>query len=277
MNAPLTETTNFGLDKIARYKWTVSDKPGVMMEIDKTELVVDASYQRTVSDRDGKVLRMASEWSWVACGAIIVGMRDGVAYVIDGQHRVMAAMKRSDIKKLPCVVFESEAPKDEATAFLRANRNRKPMTTIQAFNALVTSGDEHAVKANELIKQTGRPMARKSSATTFSAPGVVIDCIRQDEQALRRIWPIIVEACKGEAITQSIIQGLFYIETHIEGDSLTNPRWRSRVIKIGATGMAQGIQKARAFYENGGAKIFAAGILECLNKHVRGDKLELRK
>lgn len=272
----LNEQTQQGVDKVARYGWTVTDKPGVMMEINKRELVVDADYQRHVAGKDGKVLRIAAEWSWVACGAIIVGMRYGTAYVIDGQHRVLAAMKRSDITKLPCIVFETLDKKEEAGAFLRANRNRKPMTTIQAFNALVTSGDQHAVKAATLIEATGRAMERKSSPTTFSAPGAVMQCIKENEGAINRVWPLIIDACDGYRITNEIILGLFYIESRLDGrESLSTQPWRGKVLRLGASGLTHAIDRARAFYTKGGARIYAAGIVEAINKGAKTNRLEM--
>ena len=98
--------------KIDRYKWTVKDETGEIRQLNKSVLKVDHEYQRNASER--KVLALANSWSWVACGAIVVGQRDSTYWVIDGQHRVLAARRRADIEMLPCLIFQSDGVASEA-------------------------------------------------------------------------------------------------------------------------------------------------------------------
>lgn len=102
----MNELTPLGLDKVQRYGWTMQDKQGEQRQINKNLLLVNDDYQRTASA--SKILEIASEWSWIGCGVIIVAKRDGSYWVIDGQHRVLAAKRRSDIKEMPCLVLMSK-------------------------------------------------------------------------------------------------------------------------------------------------------------------------
>jgi len=84
--------TTFGnqsktLTKVDRYGWTIKDQPGFMKEINKSLLNVDMQYQRHANK--SKVLTISSEWSWIACGVVVVAFRDGKYWVMDGQHRVI--------------------------------------------------------------------------------------------------------------------------------------------------------------------------------------------
>jgi len=89
-----------GKSKIERYGWTVQDGQGELRLISKHDLAVDyASYQRIANN--AKTLVLARDWSWIACGALIVASRGGALHVVDGGHRLVAAMKRDDITMLP--------------------------------------------------------------------------------------------------------------------------------------------------------------------------------
>ena len=137
------------VDKIERYGWTYRDEPGELKYINKNLLEIDESYQRT-HNRE-KARSMASAWSWVACGTIIVGYRCGVYFVIDGQHRVIASRFRSDIIELPCIVFKTEDREEEASGFLNANTLRKPVRIIDKYKALLVAKDDLALYIKDVL------------------------------------------------------------------------------------------------------------------------------
>ena len=149
------------MTKIERYGWVVKDTPGVMMLIDKQELRVNHEYQRQLIA--SKVSDMSACWSWVACGTITVGIRDRVAWVLDGQHRVAAAMRRADITNLPCIVFDLDSVADEAKGFLSTNRLRGQMTSVDHFRAELVAGNavaklfDDACKELELVITSSSP------------------------------------------------------------------------------------------------------------------------
>jgi hypothetical protein len=113
-----------GTDKVARYGWTVTDEPGVLRMLHKDHLLVPAEYQRDANE--DKVRKIASEWSWLSFGAVIVGHRGGKYYTIDGQHRVLAAKRRSDVGEVPCVVFKTttSAPRHADSSASTAGASR---------------------------------------------------------------------------------------------------------------------------------------------------------
>ena len=135
-----------GSDMVDRYKWVVKDKQGELSMVNKNLLSIDPTYQRKASQ---ELL------SWLESGRGLVGVitisrRNNTLYVVDGQHRVMAAMKRSDITHLPAIIFENDAVKAEAQAFINSNVNRGSLKMIEKFNALLRAGDKHAERFNLL-------------------------------------------------------------------------------------------------------------------------------
>lgn len=259
-----------GVSKRERYNWTTIDKPGEFAMIEKHSLKVDQSYQRKHSDT--KINKMASEWSWVACGAISIALRhDGEWYVMDGQHRVLAALKRDDIIKLPCMVFDVEELADEARGFLATNINRKAMTMVDRFKAMLMTEDHYARVVNELVISTGRHVGLGGTPNAFSAVQITLQCAREDEAALRRIWPMIAELCTDKRVIQHLIAGMWYLERHMRpGESLSSTRWRNRIIQVGYEAVLASIDQSAAFYGGGkGLKNCALGIVQAINKGLR--------
>lgn len=265
--------TNSKMTKVDRYNWKMADSPGVLRMVDKGDLVVDHTYQRNTNE--AKLAAIARAWSWIACGAIVVADRDGTLFVVDGQHRVFAARKRSDISALPCIIFKTQHQNEEAEGFLRGNRGRKPITSVEAFRALVTVGNKEALVVQELLQQAGKTAGEGVSPGVVKCVGVIQKWAQANEPALRRVWPLIVAASAGQQINQRVVEGLLYIETHLaDGKSLLDKELHRRTMKIGASGLLSGAAKASAYFSGGGAKVWAAGMIDALN-HGCKNRVEL--
>src|ERR1700686_676187 len=129
-----------GDDKVERYGWKMRDRPGELCEINKRDLKIDIAYQRSL--KRARVLDMAQDWSWVACGAVVVALRQpGEWFVVDGQHRVAAALLRSDIERIPCIAYAAEDLRQEAQGFIDTNTKRGSMTLADRFKALIITKD----------------------------------------------------------------------------------------------------------------------------------------
>jgi hypothetical protein len=270
------ETVGAGkITKIDRYKWQVQDEPGIQQMVNKHRLLVDKEYQRNTNDM--KVLTLAREWSWIACSSITVALRDGEYYVVDGQHRVAAAMRRSDITELPCLVFKTAGIAVEAKGFLAANTQRKPMYSSEKFKALVVTESTEALLVQELAAQAGRHISRDTSPSTIGCIGLLLRLAKANPATLQKMWPMLTDVCKGYNLHERIVDGLMYLETNMpEGESLTDRKWRSRIEKVGYAALLDAAAKASAFYSRGGAKVWALGMLEAINKGLR-ERLEINQ
>lgn len=267
--APRANETNTrtGISKIRQYNWLgLKDKPGELVWLNKVTLRVDHSYQRALSLR--RTLGIASAWSWLRCGVIIVAKRHGdqVLYVVDGQHRVLAALKRDDIKELPCIVFETEDAKEEAGGFYDVNTGRRMPTSLEKWNAQLLRGDPNTLLADRLITSSGRVVAVSTGPTQVRCLTAILRAVEESREELLRVWPLIVEVCRGQAMHERIFEGLLWLERKLpEGESLTERRWRERVLRLGAEGLLGAANRAATFYAKGGLQGMGC-------RHVGGDE-----
>jgi hypothetical protein len=141
-------------------------------------LMVDKSYQRlaTVPASKRIVERIKEAWDWRLCAPLTVSHRaEGEApgyYVIDGQHRLMAAEERGDIEELPCIVSVFEGVEDEARCFVSINTVRKMPSRLDRLHAECRTGDADALALAEVVEDAGLRLARTPSWQTW-APGEV--------------------------------------------------------------------------------------------------------
>lgn len=269
------ERTHTGVDKVARYGWVMKDTQGTFRMIHKRLLNVNREvYQREATKN--KVKELASNWSWVSCGALIVASREGIYWVIDGQHRKLGADKRSDITDLPCMVFDVVDVKDEARAFLDTNANRKPVSAIAKFRAQVVAGDPAAELVRATLDLAGLRMNGGSSdARVFSGVAKAMHLAQVNPEGFIIAMKLCGElAADGDCPIQAkLLDALHYIHLRVKG-GLEEPRLRKRIKQLGAHKLVEGANKAAAYYAAGGAKVWADGMMQTIN-HGLQNKIAL--
>jgi hypothetical protein len=263
-NITTVDTVHSGISKVERYGWKVVDDEGKPQKISKTLLLVDSEYQRQTTE--AKVARIAKEWSWIACGVLIVADRDGKYYVVDGWHRKSAADRRSDIDELNCLVFKTEDVADEALAFYRIQKNRKAMSAVDSFRAQLAYGDKTAMKIERLAARAGREIKDSESGKAIKGVSAIASCLKTDADALERLWPLMTELFAGQKWQVHIMLALHYIERNLDDATLTKSKWKNRILGIGTKGLSEAIRAAMVFYKKGGAKVGAEGVRQALNK-----------
>lgn len=261
------EHVGISTTKIERYGWKVSDEPGVLQEIDKNDLFIETEYQR--KPLKDKIIKIAADWSWVACGVIIVGLRNGKYWIIDGNHRVLAAKKRADIIKLPCIVFVIESIREEARGFVGANTNRKPITGLQKFKAEVIAENITATYVNNLMSQFNIKIERaKGTERTIASISCLLKYARKDRPAFEAVIRIIDKLFGEAKIDKALIEGLFYIHDNCEKD-LNDELMQKRLIKVGVKKLNSSIFKATLFFESRSGKACGHGIFIAINRNIQ--------
>jgi hypothetical protein len=189
----------------------------------------------------------------------------------------MAALKRSDIDELPCLVFASEEARDEAVAFRDTNKERRPITTFEQWNAELTAQDWATLYVNALITNSGRVPADQARPNSVRCLSSLVSAARNNREELDRLWPLITRLCEGAVLHERLFQALMYLECNLdEGQSLTNSRWAQKLLKIGHKGILDATARASAFYAKGGPKVWALGVMQELNKGSRVNVLAMR-
>jgi hypothetical protein len=252
------------VSKIARYGWVVADNPGEFIMVDKKDLNVDHSYQRE-KIVVGKVRQIASHWSWAGCGCILVAMRrDGSFWVFDGQHRVLAAKTRADIKQLPCMVFECVDVRQEAAGFLVSNAERKPVGALDKFKALVMTGNDAAKIVSDVFDTLG------ISVTSDPHQARQLKCVSKclvlaERNAEVFEWALrsTIEVCGDNPVHRDILDGLFWIETKY--GLCGTARFDEALAKASRADILASIAKFAAAEGKRGERVCGTGILKVLN------------
>lgn len=257
------------VDKAKKFGWTTVDEPGIPFLADKNKLHICTTYQRTFINEQ-RVLALAAEWSWLACGSLIVSERDGKFWVIDGQHRAIAAMRRSDITELPTLVFRLTSEEEEAKAFYRVNCVRGSVSAYDKLRAQVAYHDPLAVDSIALMEQEGYKPSQSESAHSIRCIAAFLSVMKSDRGVLLKVWPLIAQLHDGLMIRKKVFQALVYIAKN-GSDDVTAPAWRERVLRHGLNTISDAIDRGNMLYSGKGARISAIATLEIINKGVRAN------
>jgi hypothetical protein len=273
------DTLKSGKSKIERYGWRPPiDQPGEFLWLDKTVIKVDnENYQRNPKGAT-VVTKIAADWSWVACGAIAVALRDdGNYYAMDGQHRLLAALRREDIRQMPCMVFLVSKVEEEAQGFLRVNTGRKPLSGIERFRAKVTSGNPVTMKVDHLLRLYGyRVTDSTDSKHGVKCVTLLTALAERDADALRAVLMIYRDAFDSRAVREKVAAAIAEIYFRRAAD-VNSKRFVQRCAAVGHSAISEAVNKAAAYYARGGARVFAEGAANALNKGLRSPIVDVEK
>lgn len=258
-----------GPSKVEQFWSPIPDRPGEFRLIHKTRLSVDDSYQR--DERKEKALAFARNWSWRACGVVVVSERDdGTMCVIEGQHRVCAAHKRDDIDMLPCMVFKGVSVAQEASDFITINTQRSGVGAHDKFKALLAAGDLLADEVVRLCRECGRDAMQDKGPFSVRPIGAVMRCAQKDMRAFREVMPVLCKVSEGQGIDNRLALGFFELERRLfaSGGGFSNRRLRERAMSKPAGEYLDEIKRAQSFYKRGGDRVFASAILQIINKNL---------
>lgn len=264
------EKTPVGADKVKRYGWTQDDVPGQLAQIDKNLLNIDYDYQR--NPHEANIKAMSSAWSWIKCGTITVAERDGKFWVVDGQHRVLAAMRRSDISNLPCLVFKTKGQAEEAKPF--GEQGGIPLRSVEKYKALLVSGDSAAVFVDGVIRSCGLRVENNDSNESIQCIRTILVEAGKNREAARNAIVCAAALCANRCrVTDRMIKGLSYLDQHIEG-GLKNKSIFNRIVSIGPARITEAFNTIMN-YKQLSPRSCAEAILEAIN-YRKHDKYEMK-
>ncbi|AWN51422.1 DUF6551 family protein [Methylobacterium sp. 17Sr1-1] len=196
-----------------------TSKPEVTW-IKPTELLVDAAYQRDLSDPSLRLIRRIIErWDWRRFKPPIVAWTDDGLEVIDGQHSAIAAASHPGIDVIPVVVVEATARSDRAEAFVGHNRDRIAVTAAQMHVAAVAAGDPAAQSVARVAAAAGLTLLRLPPARAVYKPRetIAVAAVRglitlEGEERAIEILRVLTEAGLGP-ITAAQIKAAHHLCT----------------------------------------------------------------
>lgn len=141
--------------------------------IEIRNLVIDDSYQRDLkTDSWRAIRRIAAAFKWSQFSPVFVSPVDGGLFaIIDGQHRVHAALLRG-IDSVPCQIVRMTLP-EQARAFAAVNGQVTKVTTWQVYKAAFAAGEDWAVKSAAVCEAAGCRLMTSNASTATKRPGEV--------------------------------------------------------------------------------------------------------
>ena len=243
--------------------------------IPKAELEVDHAYQRSrINQR--RIDALCRSWDWIACGCLVVALReDNKWFVMDGQHRKLAADMRSDIKELPCLVFETSGRREEAIGFLAINQGRIGVNSIDRYRAQLLSGDPTAFAVEAQLKRTGHKVGSSATPRTVGCVHCLYTLCAEDPERFERLWPLMAELFADAPMTDLVIKGLWLVDKWLGNRSVTEPPYREKLLALGGVGLHHEIRREMALIGRGSPRIFACAIAKYLNKQRMAAHLKI--
>lgn len=258
------------MTKVEVYKWNKPGDKGEFMWLPKESLKIDLSYQREI-DSKTRVAEIARNFDWALFGVILVALNDEGYYILDGGHRVRGAMRREDIKEIPCIVFVFDDISDEAKVFYDFNNQRKTVSTFDNHKAaLVGNGkfieSELAIKAEKLVKKYGYEFSKQAKAPfQLSSIKSIYRMIQSDEMMADKCFSILAKVAEGSDIQSSEINGLFYLMMSNRGVDFETFPLRN-MVEVGIEKIRESIKKQIIFEGKGGPKSSAKAFVDIINK-----------
>ena len=246
------------------------EQPTKLKHIKASEMQVSHEAQRDFSvARADKII---SSFRPEEFGIITVNKRDGVYYIIDGQHRCYSAQQifGQDVS-LPCWVYEGLTEQEEAEKFLLLN----DVLTVHAmdkFQVGVTAGRRVEVAVSKIAAKHDLVIGHKSSeGGTVAAVSKVTKIYERDGEAvLDKTFGTLLEAFGDSGLTAPLLSGAALF--HARYPDVDYERLAERLGKIrgGANGLLGRGRQMRMATRKSTAECVAAVIVEQYNKGLRG-------
>lgn len=275
MKIKYSEIAHNGQSKKDRYGWSDPGSQGEMKHIEKSQLEIPKEYQRDLSET--KVTELTKLFMFAAFGVLTVVQRAcGMFVVADGQHRLYAALRRSDVRLIPCIVFKVSSLEEEAQIFLAINTGRRALTAIEKLKAEEISKDPVSELVVKEIEKNGLEI--KKAVSHAGQIKCVAACKKVAEQDPRS-FPLIIKMAADLSFAAKIpvpadlIMGLHYLHKNIDG-GIVEPRLHARIRTVGAALILEEVARFLRVMK-GGEKTIGDAMLSAINKGLR-TKFELK-
>lgn len=179
--------------------------PLSLMKVDRQ------SYQR---EEKRHIMNMVKNWDDEQCSILLVNYRsdEGYFYVIDGQHRTIAASLLG-LEYLVCEIYKDLTVEEEAKRYLQYNTGTKSLSPFDTFKANICWGESTDVAIKEVCdKHDIEIIDRKSKNRSLRSVSSARDIMRNGGiLALDWIFSLIEDAHWEdfkESYSSDILKGL---------------------------------------------------------------------
>lgn len=131
------------------------DRP-TMKWVAPTSLMIDATYQRDLSERSIRLIRrMIENFKWNRLKPpIVVQAGPATLHIVDGQHSAIVAATLG-IPQILVYIVKADTVDERARAFVGHNSDRVAVSPFDIYRALLASGDPDAVDVDNVCRRAG--------------------------------------------------------------------------------------------------------------------------
>lgn len=148
--------------------------------VEVSQLQIDQLVQRYIVESAAR--KLEREWDHNEIGTLVVSQReDGTYWVIDGQHRLFVAKKKS-YKHLDCEVWHGLTRAQEARKFIRLNRDRRAPSAFDEYRVGLEAAEPIEIKMHAQATACGLDFSLNASSHMISAVKTCHRIVRMDKQ-----------------------------------------------------------------------------------------------
>lgn len=224
--------------------------------------------------------KISAELDLDKLGLPVMNHRDGIFWVLDGQHRLYALKQWGfGDQKIPCIVYEGLSDSEAADMFLGLDA-RRAIGSYDKFHIACTAGRNRETAIRRAIESQGLKPSRDQKdgcIGALSACGRVYDRAgaanpQTGEVVLGQVLRTLNKAFGGDAgaFEGSAIEGLGFVFTRFNGK--TNEKEMASqlaVVPQGVRGILRRAESMRAKTGNQKTQCVAAVIVDLYNKATR--------
>lgn len=187
------------------------EKP-VLIWVEPTNLLVDGTYQRDLSERSIRLIRrMIEEFAWCRMKPpIVVKVGPASLHIVDGQHTAIVAATIG-LPQIPVFVVKADKMDERARAFVGHNSDRIVVSPFDIYRALLASGDEDAVEVAAVCERAGVRIRNISPSSAIAegdtaCVGIIRNLVkRRGVATARKILQCLVKAKCAPIISAQIL------------------------------------------------------------------------
>jgi hypothetical protein len=223
--------------------------PNVHFElIPINNLVSNQNYQRKLSQRH--VNRTLTGFDLYQINPVKVSRRDGLNYVINGQHTIEIVAAASGSRETPvwCMVYDELEYLHEADIFAQQQKYIKRLTPFEIFMANVEADSDSHVMIKSILEQYGLRLTTKKGNGGICAAASLLDIFeRYGYDGLDRTIRLVVKTWEGEpnSLTSSMLRGVALLIATF-GDGLRDDLFAERLGSVSAREIARTAKERRA-------------------------------
>lgn len=241
------------------------------------DLRVSPAAQREFNSNHGQ--KIADNFDLELAGTFTLSHRDGVYWIIDGQHRSFGMKEFVKAQfgdawedwTIEAWVHEGLTEAQEAELFLTFNSS-KPVTGIDKFRVSVTADRDVETDVNRIVLAMGMKVVAYRGQNNITAVGAVLATYKRGGAThLREVLGLLKAAWDGFDLDGALIHAASDVIARYEG-ALNHERLLKQLSNLhnGSSGVYQVAARQKEQFGGTSREANAAAMVDIYNKGLRG-------